>query len=79
MLRTVAMLFAGAALLSACSMGQERPVSQAPPGISYRVQDGDLAQTNLRADQYCEQYGKRARLQGVKGNAPDSIANYECL
>jgi hypothetical protein len=53
-------------------------VNPAPPGISYRFQGDDVAAANQRADQYCQQYGKQARLQTVNHSGSDNIAVYEC-
>jgi hypothetical protein len=58
--------------------GQPQIVNSAPPGISYRVEDDNIADANQRADQYCQQYGKRARLQTVNHSGSDSIAVYDC-
>jgi hypothetical protein len=53
-------------------------VNPAPPGISYRFQGDDVASANQRAEQYCKQYGKQARLQTVNHSGDDNIAVYEC-
>ena len=64
--------------LAACSHNQTI-VNPAPPGISYRFQGDDTASADQRADQYCQQYGKQARLQKVGHSGSDNIAVYECL
>ena len=55
-----------------------RVVNSAPPGISYRFEGDNIASANERADSYCQQYGKRARLQGINHSGSDSIAVYDC-
>ena len=65
------------ALLSACA-GEPRVVNATPPGVSYRFAGDNASEANLRADRYCAQYGKRARLQGVTRGATENIAAYEC-
>jgi uncharacterized lipoprotein YajG len=71
----LSLVLAGA--LAACSH-EPRTVSAAPPGISYRFDGNNIADANQRADQYCEQYGKRARLQTIDHSGSDSIAVYAC-
>lgn len=63
--------------LAACSHDPS-VVNPAPPGISYRFQGDDVASANQRADQYCQQYGKQAKLQTVNHSGSDNIAVYEC-
>jgi putative hemolysin len=63
--------------IAACSHNPS-VVSPAPPGISYRFQGEDVASANQRADQYCQQYGKQAKLQTVNHSGSDNIAVYEC-
>ena len=52
-------------------------VNPPPPGVSYRFKD-DIADTQQRAEQYCQQYGKRARLQNINQSGSDHIAVYDC-
>jgi hypothetical protein len=52
-------------------------VNPPPPGISYRFND-DIADAQQRAEQYCQQYGKRAHLQNVNQSGTDQIAVYDC-
>ena len=74
----ILLVLAAAGLLAACS-SQSHAISQAPPGISYRFQGDDIASTNQRANQYCQQYGRQARLQTVNHSGSDNIAVYDCL
>ncbi len=73
----VVLLLLAAGALAACSR-QPNIVNAAPPGISYRFQGDNIADANQRADQYCQQYGKRARLQTVNRSGSDNIAVYDC-
>jgi hypothetical protein len=54
-----------------------RIVNPPPPGISYRFKD-DIADARQRAEEYCQQYGKRARLQSINQSGSDHIAVYDC-
>jgi hypothetical protein len=69
-------------LLAACSLvacsSTPAVVNSAPPGISYRVDGDNIADANQRADSYCRQYGKTARLQTVNQSGRDNIAVYDC-
>jgi hypothetical protein len=70
------LLLAVASTLFACSA--PRVVNSGPPGISYRFEGDNIASANERADSYCQQYGKRARLQGINKAGKDNIAVYDC-
>lgn len=70
------LLLVVAGSLVACTT--PRVVNSAPPGISYRFEGDNIAIANERADSYCQQYGKRARLQGVNRSGSDKIAVYDC-
>jgi hypothetical protein len=71
------LLMAAAAGLAACH--DTEVVNAAPPGITLRVDRANAAEANARADRYCQQYGKRARLQAIHpSTGSDSIAQYEC-
>jgi hypothetical protein len=62
--------------LTACE--REPRISDAPPpGISYRYKD-DITDARQRAEQYCQQYGKRAHLQSINQSGADHIAVYDC-
>jgi hypothetical protein len=73
----LALLPAVAMGLGACA-GEPRVVGAAPPGISYRFQGEDMTDANQRAERYCQQYGKHARLQTVNHTGTDNVAVYEC-
>ena len=75
-MRFVFLLLAAGALV-ACS-GPE-VVNSTPPGITLRVDRNDTAEANARADRYCQQYGRRARLQNVQPTTTtESVAQYQC-
>jgi hypothetical protein len=63
--------------LAACGSAP-RHDDAAPPGISYRFEGDNIADANQRADAYCQQYGKHARLQSVNPSGSDHIAVYAC-
>jgi hypothetical protein len=75
-MRALIPLIAVAAALSACA--GPSVVNETPPGVSYRISGNNVAEANQRADRYCQQYGKRARLQGLQRAGSDNIAVYEC-
>jgi hypothetical protein len=74
--RALLLLLAASSLL-ACS-ATPHVVNSAPPGISYRYEGDNIASANQRADAYCKQYGKHARLQTVNHSGSDNIAVYDC-
>jgi uncharacterized lipoprotein YajG len=78
MMRAVLPVFAATVFLTACA-SEPRVVSATPPGVSYHFLGENIAEATARADRYCQQYGKRARLQAVNRTATDNIAAYECL
>jgi hypothetical protein len=69
-------VLAGIALIGCAS--EPQVLNATPPGVSYRFEGDNVAEANLKADRYCAQYGKRARLQAVQRAAGDKIAVYEC-
>lgn len=60
--------------------GDDPSASQAPPGISYRVTDGDFAAAGRQAAAYCQQFGKKAALasQDKDAKSDSVIAIYSC-
>jgi hypothetical protein len=76
-MRFILPVVALAGVVAACT-GPE-VVNSTPPGISLRVDRENASEANARADRYCQQYGKRARLQSVHPTTgTDSVAQYEC-
>lgn len=69
--------FLAAAALAGCAT-EPRVVNATPPGISYRFAGENVGEANLKAERYCAQYGKRARLQAVQRGVSENIAVYEC-
>jgi hypothetical protein len=65
-------------LLAACTAGQPQIVEPPPPGISYRIENGDVSATNRQADRYCQEHGKRAHLESIDRSNADPLAVYRC-
>jgi putative hemolysin len=72
------LLAATLAVLSACSHPAPAIVGAPPPGIAYRVENGDVGATQQRADHYCQQFGKHASLDTVEHPAGAPVAQYSC-
>jgi hypothetical protein len=73
----LAILLAG--VLAACSAGTPAIVGTPPPGIAYRLDsNGSTAETDQRAERYCGDHGKHARLQGIDRGSGAPIAEYAC-
>ena len=70
----VVLLLAG---LAACA-GRPQIVGAPPPGIAYRLDDGSSDAFDQRAEQYCQQYGKHARLQSIDRSGDAPLAEYSC-
>ena len=67
--------------LAACSslFGKDVPVENPPPpGVSYRVEDGNVAGTAAKAQEYCRRYGKKAKQQGTSKASDSTIVQYSC-
>ena len=71
----VVVLLAG---LAACAGRQPQIVGAPPPGIAYRIDNGSTDAFDQRADQYCQQYGKHAKLQSIDRGGDEPIAEYSC-
>jgi uncharacterized lipoprotein YajG len=71
------LLLAAIFALAACAQ-EHATISAPPPGISYRFQGDNIADANQRADAYCQQYGRHARLQTIQPSGSDKIAVYAC-
>jgi len=76
-MRAVLPLLTACAVLAACSSAQ-RPVSSAPPSVSYQVVGNNVAATNAQAQNYCAQYGHAAQYRGVEAVASGTAAVYTC-
>ncbi|HEX3498816.1 MAG TPA: hypothetical protein VHT04_05785 [Stellaceae bacterium] len=79
-MRATLSLLAALGLLAGCATQPPPPqaVAAAPPSVSYQVYGNDVAQANVQADGYCQQYGMYANLQSVQPNGPQSVATYVC-
>ncbi len=73
----IVFLLAVACGAAACS-SQPQITGAPPPGISYRFQGDNMTEANQRAEKYCGDYGKHAKLQKVEHGGADNIAVYEC-
>jgi len=62
--------------LAACT-GPSR-VAATPPTVSYRVTGNDVAQAGVNAQQYCAQFGRTARFEGLQATASGNVAVYSC-
>jgi putative hemolysin len=65
-------------LLAACASRQPEIIEAPPPGISYRIENGNVSATNRQADQYCQEHGKRAHLESIDRSRADPLAVYRC-
>ena len=53
-------------------------VSPPPPGVSYRVENNDIAATEKKAQDYCGRYGKKAKRQDTNTAGDSTIVQYSC-
>lgn len=70
-------LIAAAAAVAACS-SQPNQVRSTPPTVSYSIPGNNVAATNAEAQNYCAQYGRSARYQGVQAGTNGNVAVYSC-
>jgi hypothetical protein len=71
--RIAAPLFA-AATLAACASAPTLP-----PSVSYRVPDHNVAITSEEAQNYCLQFDRAARYQGLQTTSDGLVAVYTCV
>ena len=67
--------------LAACSGlfgGEPQVANPAPPGVSYRVINEDVAAADRRAQDYCGRYGKAAKAQKTNEASDSKIVEYSC-
>jgi hypothetical protein len=74
-MRAFAFLFILGALAACTGPSQ---VAATPPTVSYRVTGNDIAQAGVNAQQYCAQFGRTARFEGVQATASGNLAVYSC-
>jgi hypothetical protein len=67
---------AAASVLTSCA-GPSHSVG-IPPTVSYRFSGDDISAADARADRYCHQFGKRARLDAVTRADEENAASYRC-
>jgi hypothetical protein len=72
------LFFVAAAGLAGCAEERGAPSADGR-GISYRLEGGDLSDTDRRANAYCERQGLRPRLKGVSGSQGLRVAIYDCI
>jgi hypothetical protein len=70
-------LLAVLGLFAACNSSPSE-VAAAPPSVSYQVTGTDVGQAGIKAQHYCEQFGRSAQFQGVQTTASGNLANYTC-
>jgi hypothetical protein len=70
-------LLAALGILAACSPSPPQ-VAAAPPSVSYQVSGTDVGQAGVKAQHYCEQFGRSAQFQGVQTTASGNLATYTC-
>jgi hypothetical protein len=64
-------------LLAACS-GSPPQVAASPPSVSYQVTGSDVGQAGVKAQHYCEQFGRSAQFEGVQTTPSGDLATYTC-
>lgn len=68
-------------MLAACSLpsgvGTTKIDNPAPPGIAYRYH-GSLADARRKAESYCREWGKAAKLDQTVPSGADHIASFAC-
>ena len=64
-------------MLAACSTSPPQ-VASAPPSVSYQVSGSDAGQAGIKAQHYCEQFGRSAQFQGIQTTASGNLATYTC-
>lgn len=72
LLRAAAPCIVGA-LLAGCASAPEMP-----PSVSYRVPDHNVAITSDEAQNFCIQFNRAARYQGLQTTAEGLVAVYTC-
>ncbi|HWK43136.1 MAG TPA: hypothetical protein VNT30_00340 [Stellaceae bacterium] len=68
----------GLAAVSGCA-DERKAATPGENGISYRLGDGDLDNTDRRASTYCTHIGLRSQLRGVSGEPGQRVAIYDCV
>ena len=76
-MRAAISLLIACAALAACAR-EPGPESSTVPSVSYPVSGNDVAQINLRARDYCRQFGRSPQFQGLQTTADGEVAVYTC-
>jgi len=74
-LRRVAAPLLAATLLAGCAAR----APEVPPSVSYRVPGHNVAVTGEEAQNYCLQFDRAARYQGLQTTADGLVAVYTCV
>ena len=75
MQKLVACLLGLLPLLAACGLFDKEPTMVMPPGISYRTDDKNAA---AKAQEYCGQYGMKAKQESTTKASDSTIVTYSC-
>jgi hypothetical protein len=70
-------LLASLGLLAACNASPPQ-VAASPPSVSYQVTGSDVGQAGIKAQHYCEQFGRSAQFEGVQTTPSGDLATYNC-
>jgi hypothetical protein len=70
-------LLASLGLLAACNASPPQ-VAASPPSVSYQVTGSDVGQAGVKAQHYCEQFGRSAQFEGVQTTSSGDLATYNC-
>lgn len=77
-MRTIILPLAVLGTVAACAANEPTPVDLSPPAISYRLNGDDVAAANVKATDYCGQYGLAPQLQAVEPRGSGKVAHYTC-
>ena len=70
---------ASIALLAACAQGPKQ-VQTTAPTVTYSYSgDSELAEARNKAAEYCQKYGKAARLQTTSTSGGTNTATFDCI
>jgi len=64
--------------LAGCA-AEKQATTPADTSISYRVGNGELANTDRRASVYCTHIGLHSQLRSISGEPGQRVAIYDCM
>lgn len=76
-MRAAISLLIACAALGACA-SEPSQESSTIPSVSYPVSGSDVAQANLRARDYCQQFGRSPQFQGLQSTSDGKVAVFTC-